>query len=210
MEVRVSRASAVIVQRAPAASVEWFLEWQNGVTAVASTFAGYQGTDVYSPTEPDSDEWVVVVHFSDDASLRRWLDSPVRAEWVARVRAKLGEFRLETLHGGFGFWFAGGHKPGALPPSWKMVVAVLLALYPTAMLLTFNQSYTAPLGLAASMLINCAISVSLLQWIVMPRVTALLRPWLDPKASPAVTIGGFAGLLLLLVAMAAAFRQATG
>ena len=69
MEVRSSRASAVVVQRVPAASVDWFMEWQRGVTGAAEGFAGYRGTDVYPPADGERDEWVVVIHFDDEKSL---------------------------------------------------------------------------------------------------------------------------------------------
>ncbi len=107
MEVRVSRASAVVVQRVPAALADWFMEWQSGVTAAAEGFAGYRGTDVYPPADGQRDEWVVVIHFDDEKSLQEWLDSPVRAQWVEKLRAQVGDFELKALPGGFGPWFAG-------------------------------------------------------------------------------------------------------
>ena len=41
LEVHISRASAVVVQQVPAALVDWFMEWQSGVTGAAEGFAGY-------------------------------------------------------------------------------------------------------------------------------------------------------------------------
>ncbi len=213
MEVRVCRASAVVVQRIPPAAADWFLQWQRGVTAAAETFPGYRGTDVYPPADGQGDEWVVLIHFDDDASLRRWLGSPVRAEWVGRLQAKVGAFEMKVLQGGFGFWFAGLVRgTDAVPPSWKMVLTVLLGLYPTVMLLTvFVGPYTSRLGLAVSMLIGNALSVSILQWVVMPSLTRLLGPWLRAKpGSKGMSIIGLVLLLLVLAAMTALFRLATG
>src|SRR5262249_46517507 len=49
------------------------------------------------------------------------------------------------------------------PPSWKIVMTVVLALFPTVMLLAvFPGPYTAPLGFAAAMLIGNFLSVSIL------------------------------------------------
>ena len=107
MEVRISRASAVVVQHVPAALADWFMEWQRGVTGAAEGFAGYSGTDVYPPGDSERDEWVVVIHFDDEKSLQEWLDSSVRAQWVEKLQAQVGDFELKALPGGFGPWFAG-------------------------------------------------------------------------------------------------------
>jgi antibiotic biosynthesis monooxygenase (ABM) superfamily enzyme len=210
VEVRVCRASAVIVQRVPAAVADWFLEWQRGVSGAAEAFAGYRATDVYPVTDGRADEWVVVVHFEDDKSLQQWLASDVRARWVEKLRAKVGDFTLKTLPGGFGFWFAGlARGPEEVPPSWKVALTVLLALYPTAMLLTlFVGPYTAPLGPALAMLVGNALSVPILQWGVMPVLTRLLAPWLKANTDKqrGFSIAGLVLILFLLVGLAALFR----
>ena len=52
------------------------------------------------------DASVVVLHFEDEKALGQWLDSPARAEWVQKLRARIGDFELQKLPGGFGPWFA--------------------------------------------------------------------------------------------------------
>src|SRR5216683_2281978 len=106
MEVRGARASSVIVHRVPTDCAERFLEWQRGITRAAEAFPGYQATDVYPPADPKQPEWVVVIHFDNSVALQRWLDSPVRAEWTAKLPAEIANFRLKTLSAGFGPWFA--------------------------------------------------------------------------------------------------------
>jgi len=214
VEVRLCRASAVVVQRVPAAVADWFLEWQRGIHAVAGSFAGFRGTDVYPPSDGQREEWVVVFHFDDERSLQRWLDSPTRAEWVEKLRGKIGDFKLQVMPGGFGPWFAGlAPSPEAAPSSWKMVLMVLLGLYPTVMLLTIVVGpWTSPLGLAVSMLIGNALSVSILQWGVMPALTTLFGPWLKAHSGrkKLLSIGGLCLILLLLAGLAILFRQVTG
>jgi antibiotic biosynthesis monooxygenase (ABM) superfamily enzyme len=166
LEVRSSGASLVIVQQIQPADADWFLEWQHGIAAAAEKSPGYKGTDVYPPTDCQRKEWVVVIHFEDDKSLREWLDSPIREQWVDKLRARAGEFALKALPGGFGPWFAGltRQRDAAAPPSWKMALTVLLGLYPTVMLLTlFPGPYLNPLGFALAMLIGNALSISILQ-----------------------------------------------
>lgn len=215
MEVRASSASAVVVQRVPAASADWFMEWERGVSEAAEGFAGYLGTDVYPPADNLRDEWVVVIHFDEEKSLQTWLDSPVRAQWVERLQAQVGDFELKALPGGFACWFAGlAEGPYRMPPpSWKMAMTVLLGLYPTVMVLTlFPGPYTEPLGLALAMLIGNALSVSILQWAVMPALNSLLAPWLKANSEQqrAFSVGGLFVILVLLAGLALLFRQVTG
>jgi antibiotic biosynthesis monooxygenase (ABM) superfamily enzyme len=214
MEVCVGRASAAIVQRVPPEALDQFKEWQRGVTAAVQAFSGYEGTDLYPPAGDRTDEWVTVIHFDNDESLQHWLDSPVRAKWVEQLRATVGDFELKTLTGGFSLWFAGLTKgDNEVPPAWKMALTVLFALYPTVMLLKiFVVPYTTPLGFSVSMLISNAISVSLLQWVVVPALKSVLGPWLKANSggSKRLSLGGALLLILLLTAMAVLLRPVTG
>ena len=210
LDLHASRSSAVVVQRVPPAAVDAFLEWQREATRAAEGFAGYCGTDIFPPARGRGDEWVVLIRFDDEESLARWLDSPERGRRVEELRAKVGDFDLKTLGDGFGPWFVRQDQTqAAAPASWKMALTVLLALFPTVMLLTiFVGPLTSPLGLAASMLVGNAMSISILQWVVMPRLTKGLDPWLRRGESawrwtPVL-------ILLTLAVLTALFRLVTG
>src|SRR5262249_13641551 len=141
--------------------------------------------------------------FDDDMSLRSWLDSPVRGQWIAQLRTQASNFEVNALPEGFGPWFAGlSRRTEAAPPSWKMALTVLLALYPTVMGLTiFPWPYTIHLGYALAMLIGNILSVSILQWALMPLLIRLLGPWL--KANPhEQSARSYSGLLLILAVLA--------
>lgn len=215
MEMRICRASAVIVQRVPAEAVERLLQWQRGITEVAEGFPGYRGTDIYPPADGAEGEWVTVIHFNEDADLQRWIATPLRQEWVDKLRTEVGDFRLSTLKGGFRAWFAG--LPGGLdnvpPPAWKMALTVLCGLYPTVMLLSlFVGPYFRPLGFSLEMLIGNVLGVILLQWVVMPTLVALLGPWLkaNEKRKTVFSVGGLILILLLLAGQVALFRWVKG
>jgi antibiotic biosynthesis monooxygenase (ABM) superfamily enzyme len=215
MQVLGKGASSVIVHRPPPDRVEQFLELQRGITEAAKAFAGYQATDVYPPADRQHAEWVVVIHFDRPETLQRWLDSPVRAEWVDKLRKDMGDFRLKTLPVGFSAWFTGlvDGPDDALPPAWKIVLTVLLQLYPTVMVLTiFVSPHLNPLGLAVSMLISNALSVSILQWAVTPALNKLLGPWIaaNEQRQRAYSLGGLVVIVLLLGGMAILFRLVTG
>jgi antibiotic biosynthesis monooxygenase (ABM) superfamily enzyme len=213
VEVRVSGASSVIVHRVPPDNAGPFLEWQRGIAEAMTGFPGYQATDVYPPAEGQQD-WVVILHFARPDDLRNWLGSPLRAEWLAKLPRAEARFELKTLTGGFGAWFTGPFGRVAEPvPPWKMALSVLLGLYPTVMLLTFFVGpLTSRLGTAAAMLIGNALSVSLLQWAVMPMLQGVLGPWLRPSRprGHAVTIGRTALILGQLIGLMLIFRAVVG
>jgi uncharacterized protein len=207
--------STVVVQRVPADRVQGFMECQRGLTRAAETFPGCRGTELYPPVDERHSEWVAVLHFDDHESLERWLDSPVRAEWVKKLRDEIGDFQLKTLPSGFGAWFAGLETgpEGDPPPSWKMAMTVLLGLYPTVMLLALLVGrHLNPLGMALSMLIANTLSVATCQWVVMPPLMNALGPWLNANAPDrrVFSIGGLALIWLFLGGLVMFFRVVTG
>jgi len=214
VDMRISKATAVVVQRVADKDVPWFVEWQRGVNQASEAFPGYRGTDVYPPPGGLGGDWVAVVDFEDEHSLRAWLDSPVRRAWVERLKSRVGAFDLKVSPGGFGAWFAGCAGGQDVPiPGWKIVLVVLLGLYPTVMCLAlFPGPSLQPLGLAVSMLVGNALSVSILQWAVMPALNLAAGPWLKANG-PGRRIASLAGLgvaLALLAGLALLFRQVTG
>lgn len=209
------RASSVIVHRVPPDCVERFLAWQRGITQAAATFPGYQATDSYPPADAKQHEWVIVLHFDNAEAQQRWLDSPLRAEWIGRRPQEIEDFHLKTLPTGFGPWFAGllDAPQGGLPPGWKMALTVLLGLYPTVMLLNiFVAPFYGFLGLSLSMLIGNALSICILQWAVMPVLEAMLGRWwrADPAKGKALSLGGLFLILLALAALTLLFQRVTG
>jgi uncharacterized protein len=214
LEEHRSEATSVVVHHVPAAGVARFLELQRGITRAVEQFAGYRRTDIYPPAGAglQQDQWVVVVQFDDRAALEAWLASPQRGEWTKKLTDELGEYSLKTLTDGFGQWFvARGDEPGAtLPASWKMAMTVWLGLYPTVMILTLLVTpYTKSLGMAVSLLIGNAMSVSILQWAVMPMLTRALRPWLKAGSGSrlAFQVGGAVLIVGILACWVMVFRR---
>jgi uncharacterized protein len=214
-DVRGARVSTVVIQRVPADRVPRFLECQRALTEAAKRFPGYQSTELFPSADDRPDEWVTIIHFDDQHTLQRWLDSQVRAEWVTKLRDEIGDFQLKTLPSGFGAWFAGlvTGPEGEPPPSWKMAMTVLLGLYPTVMLLALLVGrHMGPLGMALSMLISNTLSVAICQWVVMPPLTTALGPWLRANASDrrSLSIGGLFLIWLVLGGLAVLFHVVTG
>jgi len=208
LEIRGAGASAIIVQCVPADKGERFLELQRGIVEAARGFSGYQKVDLYPPAGPERAEWVVVIHFDNQGALKRWLDSPVRAEWITRFHQEIGESRLKQVPYGFNAWFTGAVPDGELPPRWKVALSVLLPLYPTVMVLTlFVMPPSDRFGMALTMLVSNILSVCMLQWGLSPALNVVLTPWLraNGKDGRRVTLMGLALIVATLGVLTALF-----
>jgi antibiotic biosynthesis monooxygenase (ABM) superfamily enzyme len=83
-------------------------------------------------------------------------------------------------------WFTLPAQPGATPPPpYKMAVLTWITIFP---LITAAVAVTGPLleelPLAVRLAITTGLTVPLMTWVVMPRVTRLLRGWLYPHHRP--------------------------
>jgi len=80
-------------------------------------------------------------------------------------------------------WFTLPSQPGAPPPPYKMAVLTWVTICP---LITAIVIATAPLigslPVVPRLAITTLITVPVMTWVVMPRVTRLLRGWLYPRS----------------------------
>jgi uncharacterized protein len=158
---------------------EQFLE---AIIAAASRFPGHLGAEVYRPQRASVGEYRVVYRFDTAHHLRAWLDSPEHAAWLERAEPHvLGPLRRQVLVGLEG-WFTLPTQPETPPPPrYKMAILTWVTIFP---LITLLVVATAPLlgrlPLVARLAVTTGVTVSLMTWVVMPRVTRLLGRWLYP------------------------------
>jgi antibiotic biosynthesis monooxygenase (ABM) superfamily enzyme len=126
------------------------------------------------------------LHCFDSAEhLRAWLDSDEHAAWLERAEPHvIGPMRT-SLVTGLETWFTLPGQPAAPPPPptppYKMALVTSAAIFPliTAIVVTTGPLLEGP-PLAARLAITTAFAVPLMTWVVMPRMTRLLRGWLYP------------------------------
>jgi uncharacterized protein len=168
------------VQPGHEAAYEAFLE---GIIGAASAFPGYLGVEVFRPTPGGhGGEYRTVYRFDSAAHLHAWLDSPQRAAWLARAEPHAaGPIRTQVLTGLEG-WFTLPAQPGTPPPPpYKMAVVTWATIFPLITLVVVATApLLGPLPLLARLAVTTGVTVPLMTWVVMPRVTRLLHPWLYP------------------------------
>lgn len=141
-------------------------------------FPGYLRCELFEPVDGVQDDSVVVFAFSSRPLLDEWLRSDARRTVLADIDELLDGDRTVNVVGGFGGWF---DATGAAPVKrWKQASVVLLALFPTALVLTvLRREFLPDLSMVPSVLLSNIVGVAILSWGLMPVLTRLLGPWLQ-------------------------------
>jgi uncharacterized protein len=154
-----------------------------GISGAARAFPGYLGVEVFRPTPGGhGGEYRIVYRFDSLAHLETWVDSPEHAAWLERAEPHVaGPMRTQVLTG-LESWFTLPTQPGTPPPPpYKMALVTWMTIFP---LITLVVVASAPLlgslPLVARLAVTTGITVPLMTWVVMPRVTRLLGRWLYP------------------------------
>lgn len=142
-----------------------------------SGFDGYLRCELFEPVEGVQDDTVVVFSFDTREHLDAWLGSDERRDMLTEIDELIEERPLVNVVGGFGGWFG---RPGmAEVKRWKQASVVLLALFPTALLLGWLRQWLLPdLPFVWSVLFGNVLGVIILSWLLMPVLTRLLDGWL--------------------------------
>lgn len=159
-----------------------FRHMQVQLATAAAGLPGYDGTTLL-PTHGDG-EWSSIVRFRTGQQLSAWMRSEERDSALHGLRSTLSEdFSAVSNTTPFGTTVRIEDGRTLMTPNWKSVMLVLLVLYPTVMLLSrflgpiLDNAGAAPwLGLWISQV----VSVSVMQWWLMPAASRPFRRWLDP------------------------------
>jgi len=196
----------VISERVKPGREKDYSTWQAGITAAASRFPGYLGGERFPPVPGVQDEWVYMLRFATPEQLDGWLNSNERERWRAKAEPFLDNVDIQRIAAGLGGWFpvkaSSGQQP---PPNWKQALAVLLAMYPTVMMLMI---FVSPLLDAApepvDMFVRALANVIILTWLLMPVTNRLIKHWLYPRSKADNAIGT-AAVMAAFASMVAGF-----
>jgi uncharacterized protein len=174
--------TATVTRRVKPGHEAAYEEFLAGISDAAKAFPGYLGEEVFRPAGGAGGEYRIVYRFDSPVHLRGWLNSGERAAWLHRAEPHVaGPMRTQFLTG-LESWFTLPALPGAPPPSaYKMAVLTWVTIFP---LITLVVVVSAPLighlPLVPRLAVTTLVTVSLMTWVVMPRVTRLLHRWLYP------------------------------
>jgi uncharacterized protein len=163
-------------------------------------FHGFEAFESFPPVPGFQEEWVVIARFQDSTSLDTWLESPIRAEYLARLKEFSEGVDVKRVRTGFDAWFSLAPPSSGTAP-WKQALAVLFALYPTLLVMgaTFRPVLEHHIPLPVALLAATSITVAFLNWLAMPWTNRLLRSYLR-HTTPRTTVAFTAGIFLWLAA----------
>ena len=162
---------------------EDFEKWLEGIGAAAAKYPGYVWRRVTRPKARDLPEYTVVFKFDSVEHLRGWTESEERKDWLDRVKPLVLDDFKETVLTGLETWFTLPAQPGLMPPPrYKMAIVTLLVIYPLSLALgaALARMPDAIPSFVRSIL-GSVIMIALMTYVIMPRVTRLLRRWLYPS-----------------------------
>jgi antibiotic biosynthesis monooxygenase (ABM) superfamily enzyme len=113
--------------------------------------------------------------------------SDEHAAWIARAEPHAAGATQTRFLTGLESWFTLSADPGAPPPPpYKMALLTWITIFPliTGIVAVLGPTL-ARIPLVPRTAITTAIAVPVMTWILMPRVTLLLRHWLFPPKQAA-------------------------
>ncbi|QJR34050.1 antibiotic biosynthesis monooxygenase [Gemmatimonas groenlandica] len=166
-------AKLVIERRVRPGREREFEVWVRALIHSASAANAHEGSSVL---DAGGGEYFVLVRFASPEALDRWRESDEVVALSADGDTLSTAVDWPIVRSGLETWFtAPGHR-SRVAPRWKMALVTWCALMPQVLLLSVVMPEGIPLVLGVGL--TTAISVSMLTWVVMPRLTALLAGWL--------------------------------
>jgi antibiotic biosynthesis monooxygenase (ABM) superfamily enzyme len=169
-------AKVVIERRVRPGADAAFATWAERLTGSASRAPGHEGTSVLSAT---NDARFILLRFASQADLAAWQGSFEYSYLMHEADALSQSGAAIQVRSGFETWFTLPDlpMPAAPPPKWKMALLTWVSLLPMVIALGY---VFAPFGMPflAQVALTTAIPVSMLTWVVMPRLTRALYHWL--------------------------------
>ena len=149
----------------------------------ANKFPGYLGVTVFRPNRPRDHEYLIVFKFDKLSALLGWENSEERKKFHASAESLQVAPTQTSRITGFEAWFTLPQRPGlSPPPRYKMTLVTMLAAFPMLAMLGLTLG---PALLKMPLLLRCLIQVAILipamSYVVMPTMTRLFAKWLYPK-----------------------------
>jgi antibiotic biosynthesis monooxygenase (ABM) superfamily enzyme len=173
-----------VIRRVKPGHESFYEQFLEGIISAASEFPGHLGVEIFRPQSASAGEYRTVYRFDTAEHLRAWLDSDEHAAWLQHADPHVIGPAHTSFVTGLETWFTLPGQPGtAPPPPYKMALVTWIAIFPViTAIVVLTGSLLEGLPLALRLAITTALAVPLMTWVVMPRLTRLLRGWLYPHA----------------------------
>jgi antibiotic biosynthesis monooxygenase (ABM) superfamily enzyme len=174
-----------------------FMDWERKIFRAEARFPGFVGHRLERPIPGLQPRWKLVLTFSTDADLTRWLESPERSRLIEEGAKFQSDVQVDKVGYGFDFWSGPAERKDSPATILKGNLIVLTVLYPVVFLWGYFVGSPLlgswPFWLA--LFIGNLFSTQLLGWYVAPKAFQALGWWLGPDVPLKKQVQGYAIVL---------------
>jgi uncharacterized protein len=175
--------TVVVTRRVKPGHEPQYEAWLRRLVDDARGLPGFLGTDVQRPAPGTAPVYTSVFRFDSVAHLQAFEGSELRARALAEVREHVEADATWRTLTGLEFWFtvpAGTAIPQ--PVRWRMALVMIAVVY--VLVLSLGRLVALAMGdapMSVRLLVTIAIEVLLMTYVLMPRLTRVLAPWIYPR-----------------------------
>lgn len=146
----------------------------------AKKYEGYQGIQTLQMSTKVENEYILMIRFDSETHYQVWAASGTRTQWAQELKAYITKESQIRFEEGLEFWFSLLQPSTAIPPKkWKMALLTWMVIYPSVLTLsTLAGIYLNFLPLFVRMLLVSMTLVSLMTYVIMPKITTLFASWI--------------------------------
>lgn len=176
-------ATVVITHRVGEGKQADYESWLDEIAPLCRASLGHLDWHIIRPISGLTETYTVIIRFDTRAHLQDWMESPVRAGLIEKVRPLLVTGDDFYVSSGLDFWFTPAGAKAKLPVRWKQYLVTWSAIYPLVLGVPLvvtpvlrhlgipNNSFLTTLAVTG-------VVVFLMVYIIMPRYTRLINRWL--------------------------------
>lgn len=153
------------------------------VISQAKAFKGYEGIQTIKVNNKVENEYILIIRFDTESNYRNWESSNIRKAWSKELKEyNLKESKVRFQEG-LEFWFSLPQQTNIkVPKKWKMALLTWVVIYPMILALsTLSGVYLSFVHPFLRMLIISMILVTLMSYVIMPKVTTIFASWIFNK-----------------------------
>ena len=146
----------------------------------AKGYKGYEGIQTIRLGSNIESEYLLLVRFDTESNYQFWAHSETRRAWSKELKNYITKESQVRFEEGLEFWFSLPQMASTAPPKkWKMALLTWMVIYPSVLFLsTLAGIYLYFLPLSLRMLMVSMILVSLMTYMIMPKITQIFAFWI--------------------------------
>jgi uncharacterized protein len=175
--------TVVVTRRVRAGREGDYEAWLHRLITASHHLPGYLGTTIQRPPPSGPREYTSIFRFTSVAALQHFERSDLRQRALQEVAPLVEADAVWHKLTGLELWFS--PPPGTVVPQpsrWRMALVMIVVVY--SLVLSIGNVVGLVLAGApgpARLLITIGIEVFLMTYLVMPRLTRWLAPWIYPR-----------------------------